>query len=247
MKKRFLLFFITSFLQAAHWGYGIDDGAEKWASLSPDYALCKTGKRQSPINITRSHLKPTENQLRFSYEHQEKVKNIINNGHSVQINFQNGSAVRLKNTYYSLVQLHFHSPSETQIEGKNFPMEMHIVHQDKQGNTLVIAALFEEGKENPSLHKIIESMPQKVNQSKPFGTLNINNILPKQSGYYAFDGSLTTPPCNENVQWVVFVNPIQISKKQIETFQAVLHHNARNVQPLGDRVIEVAPPLPITY
>ena len=109
------------------------------------------------------------------------------------------------------------------------------------------AALFEEGKENPSLHKIIESMPQKVNQSKPFGTLNINNILPKQNGYYAFDGSLTTPPCNENVQWVVFVNPIQISKKQIETFQAVLHHNARNVQPLGDRVIEVAPPLPITY
>ena len=225
MKKRFLLFFITSFLQAAHWGYGIDDGAEKWASLSPDYALCKTGKRQSPINITRSHLKPTENQLRFLYKHQEKVKNIINNGHSVQINFQNGSAVRLKNTYYSLVQLHFHSPSETQIEGKNFPMEMHIVHQDKQGNTLVIAALFEEGKEN----------------------LNINNILPKQNGYYAFDGSLTTPPCNENVQWVVFVNPIQISKKQIETFQAVLHHNARNVQPLGDRVIEVAPPLPITY
>lgn len=244
MKKQFvLLLFLLHILQAAHWGYDIDDGPEKWASLSPNYALCKNGKHQSPINITRSRIIDTENHLTLAYKtEKEAAKNTTNNGHSVQINFQNGGEVRFKNTRYSLVQLHFHTPSETQIEGKRFPMEMHIVHQNKKGDTLVIAALFEEGKENPSLQKIIDSMPAKTNQSKPFSTLDMNGILPMQSGYYAFDGSLTTPPCSENVQWVVFQNPTQASKKQIEAFQAILHHNARDVQPIDDRVIEIAPP-----
>ncbi|MCX2716878.1 carbonic anhydrase family protein [Helicobacter sp. MIT 21-1697] len=243
MKKQFVLLLITSVLQAAHWGYDIDDGPDKWASLSPNYTLCKNGKHQSPINITRSRTMNTDNYLTLAYKTEKGVaKNITNNGHSVQINFQNGGEVSFKNIHYSLVQLHFHTPSEMQIEGKIFPMEMHIVHQNKKGDTLVIAALFEEGKENPSLQKIIDSMPTKTNQSKSFSTLDMNGILPEQSGYYAFDGSLTTPPCSENVQWVVFQNPTQASKRQIMAFQAILHHNARDVQPLDNRVIEIAPP-----
>jgi carbonic anhydrase len=57
-------------------------------------------------------------------------------------------------TIIELKQFHFHSPSQNQIHGKNFPLEAHFVHQSKDGELAVVAVMYEEGMENKGKHQV---------------------------------------------------------------------------------------------
>lgn len=227
-------------IQAIEWGYSPNDGPDKWASLSPDYVLCKSGKSQSPINIISKDTKKADNALSLQFE--DSSKDIVNNGHSVQVNFDKGAGgvVKFKGEEYALVQFHFHTPSEMHIDGKTFPMEMHLVSENKEGKLLVTSLLFKEGKENPNLKNIIESAPKKAGENKAINEVKFTDLLPKKHGYYAFSASLTTPPCSEGVQWVVLKEQASVSKKQIKAMHAIIHDDARPIQPLNKRVVESA-------
>lgn len=243
MKKYFIslaLLCACGALHASEWGYAPNNGPSKWASLSPDYATCKSGQSQSPIDITGKTITQAENALALQFE--DQAKDIINNGHSVQVNFDNGAggSVRFKNEEYTLTQLHFHTPSETHIKGQTFPMEMHLVSQNKEGKLLVTSLLFKEGKENAALQSIIKNAPKKQGETKPLGEIKLTELLPQNLGYYAFSGSLTTPPCSENVQWVVLKTPVNASQRQIMAVRTIIHNDARPLQPLNGRVIESA-------
>ncbi|WP_394953879.1 carbonic anhydrase [uncultured Helicobacter sp.] len=219
---------------AAHWGYNEHNGPSKWGEQYPE---CN-GKEQSPINILTKNATSANNTLSLAYKMDSK--NIINNGHSVQVNFTQKGGITYQGKEYKLVQLHFHTPSENTIDNVVYPLEMHLVHNDADGGLLVIGVLFEEGKAHSELQKIIANAPKKSGASGKLTRINPENLLPKSRAYYAFDGSLTTPPCSQKVQWVVLGEPISASKKQIDALHKIMHDNSRDVQPLNGREIKSA-------
>lgn len=220
---------------APHWGYEGDIRPEKWSELSPEYAGCKIGKNQSPVDIEHTYstsLEPLD--IHYSIAPQD----MVNNGHTIQVTPANDSGyLQLANDRYALKQFHFHSPSENLIKGKSFPLEGHFVHSDKNGNLLVMAVMFEAGAQNKQIDLLLDSLAA-VGASKHLNEpVEVDALLPKQHGYYRFAGSLTTPPCSEGVTWIVLKTPVTVSETQIKRFESVLHHNNRPVQPLNGRLV----------
>ena len=225
---------VVSIAQEAHsWGYSGATGPDHWSEVS---ATCGTGKAQSPIDI----VDPTKSKLpalRFSY--QASPLNVINNGHTIQVNYAPGSNLVLDGKSYELQQFHFHHYSETAIKGEHTPMEAHLVHKDKDGALLVVAVLLKEGKKNSAVATVWKNIGAEEGKANaPSGvSVNAAKLLPGRHGYYTFSGSLTTPPCTENVTWVVMTRPVEVSKEQIEAFAELYPSNARPVQPLNGRKV----------
>ena len=220
----------------AHWGYDGEEGPGHWGYLSHDYVMCSAGKNQSPINLT-SMVEGDLPQLTIKYYGQGTE--VVNNGHTIQVNIADGSTLRVKGHTFSLKQFHFHNPSENTIDGKFFPLEGHFVHLDEQGNIAVVAVMFEEGAVNLELEKAWSQMPEHAGEKAILEeAVNPANLLPAGRDYYRFNGSLTTPPCTEGVNWFVLKDAITASKSQIEKFKEIMGHpNNRPVQPLNSRVI----------
>jgi carbonic anhydrase len=221
-----------------HWGYSGDVGPANWGKLNKNFHMCSEGKEQTPIDVV-----PTKDEklppLDLNYT--EGSRSIIDNGHAVQVNIKDGNTFNIDGVPYELKQFHFHTPSENHIKGISFPMEAHFVHASKDGNLAVIAVVFEEGDKNPSLEKIIESFPLEDNREKKLdiSQADINMVMPKNREYYRFMGSLTTPPCSEQVKWFVFKNPQTATKAQLDAMHKEIgKENNRPIQPTNGRDIE---------
>ncbi len=216
------------------WGYSGDTGPENWVKLSPEYSAC-AGSNQSPINIkdlVEAELEPVV----FNYE--SSGSEILNNGHTVQLNIQPGSSILVDGIEFELKQFHFHLPSENQLHGKSFPMEAHLVHADKNGNLAVVAVLITEGEANQALAKAWQQMPEEGETLALEANISPLEILPTDRDYYRFNGSLTTPPCSEGVRWIVMKHNVSASKQQIDQFLHQLgHHNNRPVQAVNARTV----------
>lgn len=219
-----------------HWGYEGQGSPENWGKLSPDFSLCETGMNQSPINI-QGALKTHQGKLELTF--QPGKQEIVNNGHTIQVNVNEGNTLRLDNDIFTLQQFHFHAPSENEIDGKQFPFEAHFVYKDKDGAMAVLALLFQEGRSNPQLAQAWQQMPAELEQTtvldKP---VDIRALLPEQRGFYRFSGSLTTPPCSEGVRWIVLEQLASVSAEQLNQFRSVIYPaNNRPLQPLNGRII----------
>jgi carbonic anhydrase len=218
-----------------HWGYAGEGAPGNWGKLDPAFATCATGKEQSPIDLAKS-TKAERGAAQFDYK--DGTAEIVNNGHTVQVNYQPGSAITVDGRAYELKQFHFHAPSENTINGKHFPMEVHLVHQDKDGKLAVVAVMFTEAAANPMLASLSPGLPEKEGQKRALAPLNADGLLPKDRHYYRFPGSLTTPPCSEGVSWLVVTQAVPASKAQIAAFaKAIGHPNNRPVQPLNARQV----------
>ncbi len=220
----------------AHWGYMGPIGPEHWGQLDESFSACSSGKNQSPIDLSamiESDLAP------IAINYKAEGNEILNNGHSIQINYQPGSTLSVDGRTFELKQFHFHSPSENTIEGRSFPLEAHFVHTDTKGNIAVLAVLYNEGKENAELAKAWAHMPVKPEEQTSLPeNIDANLLLPRQQDYYRFNGSLTTPPCTEGVWWLVMKSINTVSKDQIEKFTSAMHHpNNRPVQPINARMV----------
>lgn len=215
-----------------HWSYDGDTGPDKWAVINEEYKDCN-GKNQSPVDISGAERLKSLQPLDLNYL-EAKELDIINNGHSVQVSYADGTFGD-----YHILQFHFHCPSEHTINGKQYPMEVHLVHSTAEGELAVIGVMVEEGAENEFFKKLWEHIPEASGEEKKVEmAFNVENMLPEDRGYYHLTGSLTTPPCTEGVQWYVLSNPVTASKEQIEKIAAAMpKHNARPVQPLNDRKI----------
>ena len=227
-----------------HWGY--EDGPESfgpahWGEM-PGNALCALGKFQSPIALADAGeraAEPAEGPaLRFAYK--RSALSMINNGHTVQVNHEAGSSVSEAGTSYVLAQLHFHAPSEHTLDGKSFPLEIHLVHLDVTGKPALVVGLFvREGAENTALAAALRALPAMPGgSSAPAGaTVDASALLPAARAHFAYDGSLTTPPCSENILWRVMREPIEMSTAQIDAFRSLPHmgDDNRPLQRLGSR------------
>lgn len=220
----------------AHWGYSGEAGPENWGKLDAKYVACGTGRNQSPIdlaNFVEAELDP------IAYAYKPGTTEILNNGHTVQINYAAGSSITVNGHAFELKQFHFHAPSENTLNGKHFPMESHLVHADKDGNLSVVALMFEEGAANSLLTSLWEKMPNKAGDKHALpASHDVSALLPSDRDYYRFNGSLTTPPCSEGVWWFVVKQPASASKGQIEQFSKVMEHpNNRPVHPVNARAV----------
>jgi carbonic anhydrase len=219
-----------------HWSYQGEAGPANWGRLSPDYAMCGSGRNQSPINLTgfvEADLPP----LIFNYA--GMAVELLNNGHTLQANYHPGSSLVVDGRIFQLLQFHFHAPSENLLNGKSYPLEAHFVHADDQGNLAVVAALFRQGEENRGIKHLWEQLPQQVGTSARLSAqVRADDLLPEDRDYYRFNGSLTTPPCSQGVIWLVMKQPLTVSPAQVETFSRLLGGpNNRPVQPLNARVV----------
>ena len=222
-----------------HWGYEGNEGPEFWGELAQEYAKCKVGKEQSPINITQVHKSDETSPIKLHYE--ITADELVNNGHTIQVSPKNADDyLTFKGEKYFLKQFHFHVPSENTIESESFPLEAHFVHATKEGKLLVLAVMFRDGKENPEFKKILASVPDKHDETVGVKEdIDLEDLIPDTEHYYHFNGSLTTPPCTEEVTWIVLKDSKTISKEQVEELGKILkHHNNRPVQPLNDRVVD---------
>jgi carbonic anhydrase len=220
---------------SSHWSYEGETGPIHWGSLDPSYKLSDTGKEQSPVDITGSTVSELI-QLKLSYK--PTPLNIVNNGHTIQVNYEAGNTVQLNEKEYSLLQFHFHTPSEHTVKTEHFPMEMHLVHKNDDGELGVVGVFIEEGSKNEIIEKIWKQMPSESGHVDSKDTVNVQGLLPENLEYHQYHGSLTTPPCSEGVYWIVLSTPIQASTAQVDVFKDLFKFNNRPVQPINDRQIK---------
>ena len=225
----------------AHWNYEGETGPQAWGQLKPEFNLCAIGKRQSPINIDEAAtLQGPAEPIQFSYA--PSLGTVINNGHTIQVDVQGDNSITVRGSNYRLLQFHFHSPSEEQVNFKRFPMVAHLVHRNTEGQLAVVAVLLDVGNNNPFIDRVWTYMPLDAGDRvrMPPDILNVKDLLPTDQRYYQFMGSLTTPPCTEGVLWMVLKQPVQISKNQLRLFTQLYPNNARPIQPQNGRPVREA-------
>ena len=242
-----------SHAEKVEWGYEAKNGPDVWAQLSPEYFLCAEGKHQSPIDLvnpTPAKLPPITNEYYSTTD-----LNIRNTGHTIEVTYPEGSRIYIDGTAYQLLQFHFHAPSEHTVAGKPFEIEAHFVHKSDEGNLAVVGLLIEKGRHNSFYDPVWDHLPtvpgetQRVEVDEnhrvdprmmlsPNGQVRDSVVQPFPHAY-RYEGSLTTPPCSESVQWIVLTTPIEMSEAQIAAFKAIIHDNNRPVQPLNGRKLLV--------
>ena len=221
--------------EGAHWSYEGAGGPAKWGDLDAANQACSLGGQQSPINIV-SPIKSQLPALKLSWG--KTADTIVNNGHTIQLNFNDGGAFKVGNDTYKLVQFHFHRPSEHLINGKRAPMEVHFVHASAAGAYGVIGVMMTAGKPNAAFSKIVASMPAKEGPPvKADAAIDPHLLLPVRRGYYSYAGSLTTPPCAETVAWMLLADPIEVAAADIAAFAKLYAMNARPAQKQNRRFV----------
>ena len=212
-------------------------GPDAWGSLDPSYAECKSGQRESPVNITGA-VKADLSPIKFDYK--LTPLKIINTGHTIQVNYGSGSSITVDGVVYDLVQFHFHHPGENAIDGQRGDLELHLVHRNAQGQLAVVAILLKSGSEDFPLHVLWNYLPKDVGKEAEHKKVELNaeDFLPNDRNFYKFSGSLTTPPCSEGVTWLVMKQFVEVSPAQIAAFAKLFPNDARPLQALNGRSIE---------
>lgn len=224
----------------AHWSYEGETSPEHWAELDQLFTTCSTGKAQSPVNILHEQVTEEEGLSPVKVQYSPSQVALVNNGHTIQVNLKNQeNRITIEGKTYVLQQFHFHLPSEHEVDGQHAAMELHFVNKSDDGALAVLSVLITEGSENSELNKLWSLLPaeESAQETAIEGTFNIDELLPADLHSFRYQGSLTTPPCTEGVQWIVLENPVQWSEEQIGTFAAIFPHDNRPVQTLGTREI----------
>ena len=243
MKSRFLIAVAAAAListsafaaSSPHWTYEGAEGPAHWADLAKNFEVCEAGHEQSPVDLTDA-VKAEPADIMFHWN-KDAHWTVVNNGHTIQANTDDGGTIDLDGKSYVLRQFHFHTPSEHSIDGKKAPMEAHFVHQAEDGTLAVVGAMIEPGGENDLFKAVMDKAPAKAGEEVQVGAADAAKMLPDTRHFFRYEGSLTTPPCSETVVWTVMKEPIKVSEASIKEFEAIYAANARPLQPIGRRFI----------
>lgn len=218
-----------------HWSYEGATGPAQWGTLDAANGMCTTGTQQSPLDLV-GPVSARQPQLEFRWS--KRPDTIVNNGHTIQLNFAAGDTLKVGDETYTLTQFHFHHPSEHLVHGKAAAMEAHFVHAGEGGGLAVVGVFMMPGKANAVFNKIVSTMPTEEGPPVPAdAAISSTGLLPARRGYYRYEGSLTTPPCSETVNWLVLAEHLEVAKADIERFAKLYPMNARPVQNLSRRFI----------
>jgi carbonic anhydrase len=223
-------------LQGRAWSYTGLTGPQAWAKLKPEFRLCAVGQRQSPIDIREGialDLEPVQ------FDYRPGSFSVIDTGYTVQVDVAAGNSIEVNGRRYVLQEFHFHRPSEERIDGRQFEMDVHLVHRDAEGHMAVVAVLLERGAAQPLLQTVWNNLPLEKNEPVAArAQLDPGQLLPADRRYYTYMGSMTTPPCTEGVLWLVMQQPVTVSAQQIDIFSRLYPMNARPIQRAAGRMIK---------
>ena len=222
-----------------YWTYEGEKNPNQWEPVDAAYEACERGEAQSPINIDVTNIEQQSSISEIQLQYHNATIAILNNGHTIQANVKpEGQSLTVGDKSFNLVEMHFHQPSEHQLNGKNYDMEAHLIHEDENGELAVIGLFIEEGQTNAELAPIWSILPKHHNEEILVeDSIQLQNLIPEDKSGFQYVGSLTTPPCTEGVGWFVLEKPIQMSKEQIQLFKNIFPNNHRPVQSLNDRKI----------
>ncbi len=244
MRKMFLATTLTALvavpaIAATEWEYQGSRGADRWGQLSADFEMCERGIMQTPIDLGNAN---AQGEVSLDIDWNTGPLIVLNNGHTVQANFAPGSSITSGGKEFSLLQVHFHTPSEHTVDGEHYPLTAHFVHASEAGELAVVGVMFEEGEANAELQKLVDVAPAQERETMTVDGVSFDPaaLLPEDMGIYRYMGSLTTPPCSEGVNWHVVAQPVSASADQIAAMEGIMGMNARPVQLLNGRLL-VAP------
>lgn len=218
------------------WSYEGSGGPDYWSKLKPEYSVCASGRRQSPIDIRDGIAVDTE-PLQFFYR--PSSFRVVDSGKNLLV-ITYGGGLSLLGKNYVLSQIQFHRPAEMTVAGKVFDMDVQLIHRAEDGRLAIVTVLLEKGAENPVIQMVLNNLPLEKggDVTPPAQNIDIERLLPESRRYYTFMGSLTTPPCSEEVLWLVLKQPQPISPEQLSIFERLYKPNARPVQPAFGRIIK---------
>lgn len=227
--------FCASILAAQEWDYR-ENGPAKWASLDPSFSSCRAGDQQSPVDL-RDGIRAVLPTLTVKLPLDRLT--VWNNGHTLQVGAPSGSSVAIGESVFPLTQFHFHTPSEHSIAGKDAAMEVHFVYTRQDAGLTVLAALLVPGRRNTAFSAIMAVAPQhRDGKASTAAPVDARALLPPAlDPSWRYEGSLTTPPCTQNLDWVVFDNLVPAAEDDIMRFRNIFPANARPRQPLNRRYL----------
>ncbi|XP_075478817.1 alpha carbonic anhydrase 7 [Primulina tabacum] len=221
-----------------------ETGPPHWGRLRPEWEVCNSGKMQSPIDLLneRVEIVPDLGRLRRYYKPSNAT--IVNRGHDMMIRWNGAGYIQINGTIFELKQTHWHSPSEHTLDGRRFTMEVHLVHQSKDNRTAVIGIMYKIGRPDSFLSLIersLRSVTDSADVERSIGVFDPKLIKFGSRKYYRYMGSLTTPPCTENVIWTIVRKVRTVTREQIKLVRKIVHDdseaNARPIQQLNERAL----------
>ena len=221
---------------APEWSYAGSTGPELWGRLSPEWAVCSEGRRQSPIDLADSIVVDLE-PIRFDYRNTRF--SVIDTGRQLRVRVGEGMGMEVRGQRYEVETLLFHRPAEVRVGGRAADMAVHFVHRGAQGQVAILVLALERAESaNPVIQSVLNNLPlERGGAYTPAEAIDLAALLPSDPGHYLFMGSLSQPPCTEDVLWVVMRQPLQISAAQLDIFARLYPDNARPVQPANERVV----------
>lgn len=216
------------------WTYDGSEGPEKWSELDPANQACSAGLEQSPIDLRKYNLAALEP---LSFDWKPQAFPMVNTGRSAYANVAKGSITKLGDEEFALKQIVFHLPSEHMIDGVRQAMEIQFVHTLGPKRLLIVSVLVHAGEKNDAFFAMMAKTPGKMGTQPLQNAVDPAALLPKTHSLFRYRGSLTMPPCTENVDWVVFAEPLEVAPSDIDAFKQVFSMNARPVQPLNRRFL----------
>ncbi|KAG6640597.1 alpha carbonic anhydrase 1, chloroplastic [Carya illinoinensis] len=239
-------------INSISFGYVGTTGPGHWGNLNPNYSTCSHGKWQSPVNIVRDKVVRNKKLKPLTRDYAAANATLVDNGFNIAIRFEGPVGVLVADgKNFTFKQMHWHSPSEHQIDGKRFPVEMHLVHQADDGSFAVVSALYHYGDPDPFISKLKSKMDELAKEKRegyeeaqiPLGVMKTKYLSRKTRKYYRYFGSLTTPPCTEKIMWNILGKMRSVSKDQVKALKAPLasscKNNFRPIQPLNGRHVEL--------
>ena len=220
--------------EGPHWTYEGPAGADRWGDVDPAFKACSAGTQQSPIDL-KGPVNAAVDHLKFDWQPEPFA--LVNNGHTLQANAKPGGTLMLGKDKFSLLQFHFHGPSEHALNGKRTAMEVHFVHSQPSGRLAVVGVMMKAGQKHPGFAALMASAPKAEGEGELAKALDPATFLPGRRTFFRYEGSLTTPPCSEVVDWNVFETPIEVAQADIDAFHAIFPMNARPLQTVNRRFL----------
>ncbi|KAG7027647.1 Alpha carbonic anhydrase 4, partial [Cucurbita argyrosperma subsp. argyrosperma] len=203
---------------------GTGRGPRSWWKLNPEWESCGKGKYQSPINIVEEEVGVLPELGKLQRDYTPAPALIKNRGHDMTISWkQDAGKITINGTRYSLIQCHWHTPSEHSFNGTRHVLELHMVHQSQDNKTAVIGILYKYGRPDPFLSRLFHHIKSIGKEEKEIGIVNPGDIKFGSRKYYRYIGSLTVPPCSEGVVWTILKKVRTVSRDQVRVLANAIH------------------------
>ncbi|XP_027367401.1 alpha carbonic anhydrase 7-like [Abrus precatorius] len=232
---------------------GSEKGPSHWGELKKEWATCKSGTMQSPIDLSSHRVRVVRKLGELKKYYKPQNATVRNRGHDIQLKWtEEAGSININGTEFFLQQCHWHSPSEHTINGRRYDLELHMVHESPNTNgkskTAVVGLLYKIGRSDPVLNKLSKYIKTMVDEEteKSIGVFDPSEIKLGGKKYFRYMGSLTVPPCTEGVIWTINKKIRSVSRAQVRLLREAVHdhaeRNARPIQSLNKRGIQLYAP-----